>query len=136
MKNSATLLLLAAGVWLAAPAASAHHSVSTTYETGAVVQITGIISRVEWRNPHVLVHLSFAGAGPATSERIEIAGPQTLDRRGASQRLFRVVETVRFEVWQARPAHTGLPLNGRALTLMDGTRLDVSDNFGAQAPAR
>ena len=45
-------------VVLAATAASfAHHSVSGQFDPSKTVTLTGVISKVEWINPHIYLHL-------------------------------------------------------------------------------
>jgi hypothetical protein len=48
-----SVILVLAGVTAAIP----HHSVSGQFDTSKQVTITGIISRVDWVNPHIYVQL-------------------------------------------------------------------------------
>jgi len=40
-----------------APLAPAHHSVSGQFDTSKSFQITGVVSRVEWVNPHTQIYV-------------------------------------------------------------------------------
>ena len=43
---------------LAAAAASAHHSVPGQFDTSKPIKLKGVITKVDWMNPHIYVHLS------------------------------------------------------------------------------
>lgn len=50
--------LFALIILLAVAAASfAHHSVSGQFDTSKSLTLTGVISRVEWINPHIYLHM-------------------------------------------------------------------------------
>jgi hypothetical protein len=49
------------GLAAAAPAL-AHHSVSGVFDQGKQITLTGVITRIEWINPHVYVSLDVTGA--------------------------------------------------------------------------
>jgi hypothetical protein len=58
MRHAArTLALSALLVFAGGAAAIPHHSVSGQFDTSKHVTITGIISRVDWVNPHIYVQL-------------------------------------------------------------------------------
>ncbi|MBM3818018.1 MAG: hypothetical protein FJW14_03210 [Acidimicrobiia bacterium] len=42
---------------LTAAAVSAHHSVAGQFDTSKSLTLTGVISRVEWINPHIYLHM-------------------------------------------------------------------------------
>jgi hypothetical protein len=48
-----TLVFAAAVILAAATAAFTHHSVSGQFDTTKTVTVTGVISRVDWINPHI-----------------------------------------------------------------------------------
>ena len=45
--------LVAAALMLAATAASAHHNMSAIYDFNDKVTMTGTLSKIDWRNPHI-----------------------------------------------------------------------------------
>jgi WD40 repeat protein len=49
------------------PPVLAHHTVANSYDVRHVVTLTGMVTEVEWKNPHVIYHLFV----PDTSGRIE-----------------------------------------------------------------
>src|SRR4029453_11393546 len=46
-------LLVTAALMLAATAASAHHHMSAIYDFNDKVTMTGTLSKIDWRNPHI-----------------------------------------------------------------------------------
>ena len=46
--------------------ASAHHSVSGVFDMSQRVKLTGVISKVEWINPHTYIHLEVANEDGST----------------------------------------------------------------------
>ena len=53
-----TLLAVAFGVMLAATSALAHHSFSSEYDASKPVTLTGVVTKVEWLNPHVYFYIN------------------------------------------------------------------------------
>jgi len=41
---------------------SAHHTVATVFDTEHLVKLQGRLAEVEWKNPHVVLHLDVTGA--------------------------------------------------------------------------
>ena len=119
------------GVCLMASRTLAHHSMGT-YDQSAFVTIKGTVTRVEWRNPHSWITLVVSNTdGTISTHRIEIAGPSCPDQKRLRQKprqrwgLPRHVES-----WMPKDPRYGNIPNGRILTLADGRRVDVGDNWG------
>ena len=55
MRHARTLVLTVALTLTAATSAFTHHSVTGQFDTTRKVTITGVISRVDWVNPHIYV---------------------------------------------------------------------------------
>jgi DNA/RNA endonuclease YhcR with UshA esterase domain len=80
-------------VWLAAvvalatgPAVSAHHSVSGQFDVSKNVALTGIITKVDWLNPHVYVFLDVkAQDGTVTTWALETLPTAMLRKAGLSK---------------------------------------------------
>lgn len=80
MKRILTLMLLTTA--LIAGFALAHHS-EPLYDMQHPVTITGVVSRVEWSNPHVYLYLNVTSEKGATEEwSIELAAPHSLQHYG------------------------------------------------------
>ena len=55
MRHVRSLVLTVAVMLMAAPSAFTHHSVTGQFDPTKKVTITGVISRVDWVNPHIYV---------------------------------------------------------------------------------
>lgn len=64
------------------PALVAHHSQSE-YDLRAKVEVTGTVTKVEWRSPHAWIYVDVAGdKGQTMNWSFELPSPVTLMRRG------------------------------------------------------
>ncbi len=50
---------------LAVPSVAAHHSVPGVFDVSQQVTLKGVISRIDWQNPHIYVHLDVKDDGGA-----------------------------------------------------------------------
>jgi len=105
-----------------------HHSVSREFDETKATTIQGVITKVEWTNPHVWITLDARTAnGSSVTWRIEIAAPVALGRAGFEKSFIDLTKSYSMEVW---PAFDGSRhANGRTLTLSDGRVFDVSDKW-------
>lgn len=87
-----------------ASAALAHHSVSGQFDMSETVTWTGVISSVDWINPHIYVHLDVTDdAGAVTTWQLETVPPAMMRRAGlSSAKLLGDGETVIIEGLRAR----------------------------------
>lgn len=113
---------------LAATPLLAHHSVSKEFDSARAMPITGIITRVEWTNPHVWIYLNVKEAdGKIVAWRVEIGAPGALTRAGFEKSVLDFTNPLTIDVW---PANDGsFHAAGRLLTLPDGRAFDVADKW-------
>lgn len=75
---------LAAASW-----ASAHHSVSGQFDPGDRIELTGVISKIDWINPHIYVHLDVADeSGEIVTWRLETVPPAYLYKAQVTQEML------------------------------------------------
>lgn len=73
----------------------AHHS-TTEYDRGTILELTGEVVRLQWRNPHVRFHISVRDeSGGEQVWEMEAMDLNSLDRAGVSRDLLEVGQTVR-----------------------------------------
>lgn len=88
---------------LAAAPAFAHHSVAAEFDVSRQMTYTGVITRVEWSNPHVYFYVDVKGLGEkVTNWAFEGAGPNTLARAGWLRDTLKVGDRVTVVAFPAR----------------------------------
>ena len=101
--------------------AIAHHSFAAEYDSNQLITLTGVITKVEWTNPHIYIHLDVKGEdGKVVTWALEGYPPNTLKRTGFSRNLLKEGDTVTITAYKAKDAsNTGA---GREITFPDGTK--------------
>jgi len=85
--NRRIIGLLGAGMWLATPA-SAHHGFGN-FAMNEDVELTGVITRIDFVNPHTWLHFEVSNAdGTRTANRCELRSATTLRRSGWTPAMF------------------------------------------------
>lgn len=107
---------LAAGLFLASAAGlSAHHVVTQFFDTSKLVTLQGTLTRVEWREPHVILRLETrSGSGSPVSWSVETRNPQGLAQAGLNRDSFKV----------------GASFSATVCVAKDGTRWAVTHEIG------
>jgi hypothetical protein len=120
IRCGATVLAAVFGA-MAGPYALAHHSVAGEFDTKQVVTLNGIVSDVEWANPHIYVHLDVRdGGGTVTTWRLESVPVAMMRKAGLSKiLLLGNSQTASVEAYLARDGtpHLGYLVK---ITYMDG----------------
>lgn len=94
---------IAAASLTAASWASAHHSVLGQFDPADRVTLNGTISKIDWINPHIYVHLDVEDeSGEVTTWRLETVPPSYLYKAEVTQdMLMGSGKPVRIEVLRA-----------------------------------
>jgi prepilin-type processing-associated H-X9-DG protein len=80
---------LAAVLMLAGRAALAHHSVAGEFDVRKIVTLSGVVSDVEWANPHIYIHVDVKDAkGAITTWRLESVPVAMMRKAGLSKVLL------------------------------------------------
>ena len=115
----ATGLLLGFGI--AAPAA-AHHSFAAQYDAAKPVTLTGVVTKVEWMNPHARFYIDVKNDdGSVTNWNLELASPNYLRRAGWSSTSLQQGDEVTVEGSLARSGAN--MANASSVTLAGGQRV-------------
>src|SRR5687767_7010649 len=111
--------------------ALAHHSFAAVYDAEKPMTVKGKVTKVEWMNPHIHFFVDVAEPnGTIRNWTIEGATPNQLYRRGWKRDSLKVGQVVTVEGFRSRtPTH--FALNGRNVTLDNGTKLFSGSNDGA-----
>ena len=83
MKTTLGILLTGLAFLYAAAPLAAHHAFDTEYDANKKVTLTGVVSKVEWLNPHMRVYVDVADEkGTVTTWNLELTSPNTVQRQG------------------------------------------------------
>ena len=127
--------LLAAFAILASSSAavSAHHSFAAQYDANKPVTLKGIVSKVEWTNPHARFYVDVRDeSGTVTNWNLELASPNVLGRNGWSRKSLNVGDEI---VVEGSLAKDGSKMaNARVVRLADGRRVFAGSSGGDAPP--
>ena len=76
MRSKKRLLLAAAAALSIALPLAAHHAVSAEFNSDKVVTLKGVVSKVDWVNPHIFIYLDVKDdSGKVTTWRLQSLPP-------------------------------------------------------------
>jgi hypothetical protein len=118
-------------VTAAAVPVDAHHAFSAEFDADRPVRLEGVVTRMEWINPHSWIHIDVTTEGGDVEKwMIEGGAPNALLRRGWNRNSLPAGTEVVVEGYQAKDG--SMRANGRDITFPDGTKLFVgSSGIGA-----
>ncbi len=117
---------------LTAVSVVAHHAFAAEFDADRPVNFEGTVTKMEWVNPHVWIHMDVEMPdGKTESWAFEGGTPNVLFRRGFTKRSLLPGTKIAVDGYQAKDGtHRA---NGRDLTLPDGTTLFLGSS-GTGAP--
>jgi hypothetical protein len=130
------VLLVFAGFGMSATLA--HHSVSGQFDLSKEVTLKGVVSGVDWGNPHIYVVLDVTDQnGARTTWKLETFPPAQMKRAGITKELImgKPSETVTATIRPARDGSLHLGYLER-LTYQDGHFYQLSSNEEEQIRRR
>jgi Family of unknown function (DUF6152) len=130
MRRTISVLAASVGLILEMVPLSAHHSFAAEFDANSPVNVTGIVTRIEWMNPHVWFYLDVKDStGQVTSWGMEMGSPNALSRQGWTRKSMNPGDTVTVEGSRARDGSYNA--NARAVTLASsGKRLFAASSQG------
>jgi hypothetical protein len=97
------IVLLIAGLFLAAAPVLAHHSFSAVFDATKKVSVTGTVTKFEWTNPHIWFYFDVKEAnGTMTAWQCEGGAPNSLVRRGWNKTSMKVGDVISVEGSRAK----------------------------------
>jgi DNA/RNA endonuclease YhcR with UshA esterase domain len=105
----------------------AHHSFSAQYDAEQQITLRGLVTKIEWRNPHAYFYMDVDdGRGNISQWAFEMGAPIVLARRGWARDSLKIGDIV--EVNGARARDGSALVNATAVLFPDtGKRLTASD---------
>ena len=128
------VLLITGGVLLAALPGQAHHSFSSEFDINQPVKLTGVLTKVDWVNPHGWIYIDVKQPdGKIVNWAIEAGGATAMLRRGLWKTDCPAGIEVTVEGFLAKTGE--LKANGRSVTMNDGRNFFLGPDAGqAGAP--
>jgi hypothetical protein len=100
----------------------AHHSFAAEFDADRNIDLTGIVTKVEWMNPHTIFYIDVeAEDGRYNNWAIELGSPNGLMRRGWTRNSLQIGDEVSVVGSQARDG--SLKGNARSVILSTGERM-------------
>jgi len=131
----ATLVVLAAAVTLAAvhtAPLAAHHSFAAEFDAKQPVLFKGTVTKMEWINPHVWIHMNVTEPNGRTEAwMVEGGAPTVLFRRGFSKTSLQAGTQIVVDGYRAKDGTN--KMNAREITFADGRKL-FAGSEGTGAP--
>ncbi len=122
--KTAWLLAIALVAALALPLA-AHHSFNAEYDESKPVSVTGVVTKVEWTNPHVWFYLDEKAAdGSIIHWAFSGGAPGQLMRRGITRDVIKEGMTVMVKGSRAKDGSNNA--YGSSVTFADGRQVFTS----------
>ena len=107
MKTLLTTVVLLTVVSTLAHPLAAHHGRGATYDMNKRVTLRGVVSRVDWRNPHVVIYMDVKDAGGTlVTWGFENAGVSQLAQAGYNRNTLKLGQEITAIV---NPAANGAP---------------------------
>jgi hypothetical protein len=125
MRQGLRVLNVAFALTLVSVPAFAHHSLFAVFDENQTVTLKGVVSKVEWVNPHVYLYLDVSdAAGKVTTWSVETFPPGTLRRGGLTRDKLGLGEPVTLLGYRARNGKDLVFL--RTITFADGRDVVIS----------
>ena len=135
MKISVLNRALAAALLIGAGGAYGHHSFTAEFDETKPVSLTGIVTKVEWTNPHVWIYFNVVDEenGEITNWGAEMGPPHGLQRNGWRRDTLQIGSEIKADGYLARNGSDRL--NARSITLTEtggrpGQTLDADSSRG------
>jgi hypothetical protein len=102
--RAAKRLLAVAALACAAVGSQAHHSFAAQYDSNKPVTMTGVLTKLEWTNPHVYIYIDVTDAATkkVTNWAFEMGPPHMLQKSGWKKNELKYGETLDVDGWLAR----------------------------------
>jgi len=94
MKRHLTALTFALGCW-SGTSLWAHHSLAAEFDQKKPVSLTGILTKLDWRNPHAWIYMDVKNAsGGIDKWECELGSPNAMNRAGFTQESVKIGDEI------------------------------------------
>ena len=132
MRRTLSVAAALVGMALAVSPMRAHHAFAAEYDAKKQVKLEGVVTQMEWINPHAWIHIDVTGPdGKVTSWMVEGGSPNILLRRGFNKGSLEKGQKITVDGFQAKDGSNRA--NGSNITYPDGKKLFLGSS-GTGAP--
>jgi hypothetical protein len=112
---------------------AAHHSFAAEYDSNKPIKISGVVTKMEWMNPHARFYVDVKDAdGKVTNWNFELGAIPVLLKQGWRKDSLKVGDQVTVEGSMAKDGSKSA--NARSVMLPDGRRVFAGSSGGDRAP--
>jgi hypothetical protein len=104
----------------------AHHAFSAEYDANKTIVLKGVVTKLEWTNPHVRFYVDVKDAKGTTNWDLELQSVNTLTRNGWTRHALKVGDEVTVSAYLAKDGSNRANARG-SVTLADGKKLFAGD---------
>jgi len=117
---------------------AAHHSFSAEFDNTQSITVTGIVTKVQWTNPHVWFYINVKdeSSGEVANWGAEMGPPHGLQRRGWRRNTLKIGEEVTIDGFVARNGSKRLNARSVTLTATGGRPGETLDANSSSAEAQ
>src|SRR5882724_9208011 len=126
--------LILGGMLVVADRATAHHSFAAEFDSKKPIKLKGVVTKVDWTNPHVWIHLNVKDdAGTVTNWGAEMGPPHGLQGSGWRRETLKIGDEITIDGYLAKNGSSNV--NARSVTLAStggrpGQTLDANTSKG------
>ena len=132
MRKTFSVAVALVGLLAAVSPVWAHHAFAAEYDGKKQVHLEGVVTQMEWINPHTWIHIDVTAAdGTVTSWMIEGGSPNILLRRGFNKGSLEKGQKISVDGFMAKDGSNRA--NGSNITYPDGKKLFLCSS-GTGAP--
>ena len=140
--RAAKTLLAAAMLIGVATVGQAHHSFAAQYDSNKPTSMAGVVTKVEWTNPHVYIYIDVTDekTQKVSNWGFEMGPPHMLMRTGWKRNSLKIGEEVSVDGWLARDGSSTANArrvirksNGEVMGAASSNNQTLGSNNGTQA---
>ncbi len=131
MKATLIVVLAGAGLLIGTVPILAHHSFGSEYDADKPVELKGVVTRIEWTNPHARFYVDVKDEqNQVTNWNLELASPNVLTRNGWRRTSLQVGDQITVNGSMAKDG--AKMANARSVVLADGRKVFSMSSGGNQ----
>jgi hypothetical protein len=129
MKAKSTVFLVALTLLSAAAPLLAHHSFAAEFDGTKRIELTGVVTKVEWTNPHVWFYINVKDepTGKVVNWAAEMGSPNSLMRSGWTRNTMQVGMVVTLNGSLSKDGSNRVNTNS---VFVDGKKLGAASSEG------